>query len=240
MHDLRWKFQAFGLSGSRQTTWIISAVAGFFGVLGLILLVPAHSQAAECLRFPSDGERLFDISRNGNLVGSQRYSFSRHEGRFLVRSDIEIQLSRGSSVLYRYRHNAEESWQAGRLQTYVSDTDDDGARYLVRAERVEGIFEGRVNGRSFTVSGFVIPASFWHRDTPSSRVLWDGGDGMVKVVRGLDRGPELIEVRGETVEARRFELSGQIQRVLWYDAHCALVRMSFLARDGSEFVAELR
>ncbi len=209
-------------------------------MLALVLLVPAQSLAAECLRFPSNGERLFDISRNGNLVGSQRYSFSRHEGRFLVRSDIEIKLSRGSSVLYRYRHNAEESWLAGRLQAYVGDTDDDGARYLVRAERVKGIFEGRVNGRSFTVSGFVIPASFWHRDTPSSQVLWDGGDGMVKVIRGLDRGSELIKVRGETVEARRFELSGQIQRILWYDAHCALVRMSFFARDGSEFVAELR
>lgn len=240
MRDLRWKFQAFGLDVRRRAASICHATAKSLGVLALFLVFPAPTLAAECLRFPSDGERQFDISRNGTLVGSQSYSFSRQGGRFLVRSDIDIKVSRGSSVLYQYRHNAEESWLAGRLQAFVGDTNDDGDRYLVRAERVDGIFEGRVNGQSFTVSGFVVPASFWHRDTPASQVLWDGVDGMVKVIQGRDLGPELVEVQGEILETRRFELAGQIQRILWYDTHCALVRMSFLARDGSEFVAELR
>ncbi|TQV83257.1 DUF6134 family protein [Denitrobaculum tricleocarpae] len=206
----------------------------------VFLLVPNPGLAAECVRFPADGERQFDISRNGSLVGSQSFRFSRRDGQLLVRSAIDIEVTRGSTLLYRYRHDAEESWLAGRLQAFVSDTDDNGTRYLVRAERIEGIFRGRVNGQSFTVSGFVVPASFWHRDTPSSQVLWDGVDGEVKVVRGEDQGPERIEVLGETVEARRYELGGQIQRVLWYDRRCALVRMSYLAQDGAKFVVQLR
>lgn len=240
MRDLRWKFQAFGLDIRRRVAPLRGIAAKALGLLALLLLFPAQTLAAECLRFPLNGERQFEIYRNGTLVGSQSFSFSRQDGRFLVRSDIDIKVSRGSSVLYQYRHNAEESWQAGRLEAFVGDTNDDGARYLVRAERVDGIFEGRVNGQSFTVSGFVVPASFWHRDTPASQVLWDGVDGMVKVIQGQDWGSELIEVQGEIVETRRFELAGQIQRILWYDKHCALVRMSFLARDGSEFVAKLR
>ncbi|WP_282605869.1 DUF6134 family protein [Pelagibius sp. Alg239-R121] len=206
----------------------------------LTLFISAPSLAAECLRFPADGERQFDISRNGARVGTQSFNFSRQDGQFFVRSSIDIEVNRGQTVLYRYRHHAEESWLGGRLEAFVADTDDDGARYLVRAERIDDIFIGRVNGQSFTVSGFIVPASFWHRDTPASQALWDGVDGMVKVVTGQDRGLEMLEVQGKLVETRRFEIAGQIQRILWYDEHCALVRMSYLARDGSEFVAELR
>ncbi len=198
------------------------------------------SQAAECLRFPPDGERRFEISRNGSAVGSQTFRFSRQNGRFLVQSEIDIEVIGGGATLYRYRHNAEEIWLSGRLEAFVGDTNDDGLRSLVRAERIGGIFSGRVNGQAFTVSGFIVPASFWHRDTPASQALWDGVDGMVKVVTGQDRGAEALEIRGEMLETRRFELAGQIQRHLWYDENCELVRMSFAARDGSEFLVELR
>ncbi len=208
--------------------------------LALLFLSAATPAIAECLRFPPNGERHFDITRNGALVGSQAFSFSRQDNLFLVRREVRIEVNRQGRSLYSYRHRAEESWAAGRLQSFVGDTNDDGTRYLVRAERVDDIFRGRVNGQSFTVSGFIVPASFWHRDTPASQALWDGVDGRVKVINGRDRGRETLQLRGKEVRTRRFELNGQIRRSLWYDEHCALVRMSYLARDGSEIVAELR
>lgn len=240
MNDLRCRFQDFvsNLWQRRLPAWRVAL--GSLAIAALSLFLSSHNLSAECLRFPADGERRFDIFRNGVLVGSQSFRFSRQDGLFLVRNAIEIEVSRGERLDYSYRHNAEESWRAGRLEAFVGDTDDDGDRYLVRAERIDGVFQGRVNGQAFTVSGFIVPASFWHRDTPASQVLWDGGDGLVKVVNSLDLGLERIEARGEMREARRFELGGQIRRNLWYDADCALVRMTFFARDGSEFVARLR
>ena len=240
MNDLRCRFQDFAHRvGQRRLIARHTAFTGL-AVAALLLLLSNPAWSAECLRFPANGERWFDILRNGAVVGSQGFRFSRHDGRFLVRNSVDIQVRESVTGLYRYRHNAEESWQAGRLEAFVGDTEDGGDSYLVRAERIDGVFRGRVNGQAFTVSGYVMPASFWHRDTPASPVLWDGGDGLVKVVKSLDLGLERIEVRGKMLEARRFDLDGQIRRSLWYDDHCALVRMSFFARDGSEFVARLR
>lgn len=236
---MRWKarFPAKVKRGTGQRLFFRAICAAFFFSGFISAATPA---AAECLRFPPDGDRHFDITRNGALVGSQAFSFFRQDNLFLVRRDVRIEVNRQGRTLYSYRHRAEESWAAGRLQSFVGDTDDDGTRYLVRAERVDDIFRGQVNGQSFTVSGFVVPASFWHRDTPASQALWDGVDGLVKVINGRDRGMETLQLQGKAIQTRRFELDGQIQRSLWYDEHCALVRMSYLARDGSEFVAELR
>lgn len=236
---MRWKARIPGRRQGRAGRRLcLQAISAALFLPALILA--AAPAVAECLRFPPDGERHFDITRNGALVGFQAFSFSRQDNLFLVRRDVRIEVNRQGRLLYSYRHRAEESWAAGQLQSFIGDTDDDGTRYLVRAERVDDIFRGRVNGQSFTVSGFIVPASFWHRDTPASQALWDGVDGMVKVINGHDRGRETLQLKGKEVPTRRFELDGQIRRSLWYDEHCALVRMSYLARDGSEIVAELR
>ncbi len=121
-----------------------------------------------------------------------------------------------------------------------SDTEDDGRRYRLRAERRDGIFQGTVNGSAFTVSGYIIPSSLWHRDTPVSEALFDTIDGMVKVVRARFIGRDRVPVGGKPVEAKHYRLRGQIQRELWYDADCGLVRAAWRTRDGARIVLEPR
>jgi hypothetical protein len=201
--------------------------------------LPAGTARA-CQVFPPDGELDFLVLRHGTVIGTHRIRFARAQGRFVVRSDVEIEAGFPGVALARFVHHAEEVWVEGWLHAVVSDTDDDGRRYRLRAERRDGIFQGSVNGRAFTVSGYIIPSSLWHRDTPASEALFDTIDGMVKVVRPRLIGREQVPVGGKPIAAKHYALSGQLRRDLWYDADCNLVRVAWLARDGSQIVLEPR
>lgn len=201
------------------------------------LLLPGRRAMAKRV-FPADGAVAFVARRQGSVVGGHRLKFAREAGAFSVRTDIVLDVRTGGAPLRRFVHHAEEIWREGWLDAVVSDTDDDGRRYQVRAEREAGIFTGTVNGAAFTVSGYIIPSSLWHRDTPDSQILFDTVDGRVKVIRSELIGSEDVPAGGATVSARHFAIRGGIPRDVWYDADCRLVRIAMIGRDGVPVVFE--
>ncbi|MEE8506172.1 MAG: DUF6134 family protein [Kiloniellales bacterium] len=190
--------------------------------------------------FPEDGAIHFSVLRHGGVIGEHAIRFSHENGHFIVRTDVTVDAGAPGVRPYRYEHHAEEVWADGWLHAVTSDTDDDGRLYRLRAGRRDGVFGGAVNGRAFTVSGYIVPSSLWHRDTPASEALLDTIDGRVKIVRGRLLGTDEVAVRGKPVNAKHDALSGQIQRDLWYDSECHLVRVAFLGRDGSGITLEPR
>ncbi len=213
--------------------------------LGIATVVAAASllprpAAGACPVFPADGELDFLVLRHGVAIGSHRIRFARAAGRFVVRSDIEFETAPPGAPPARYVHHAEEVWVGGWLHAVVSDTDDDGRRYRLRAERRDGVFQGTINGSAFTASGYLIPSSLWHRDTPASEALFDVVDGRLKVVHPRFLGRERVPGPGGRVEAKHYALVGELSRELWYGLDCGLVRAAWRARDGSRIVLEPR
>ncbi len=196
--------------------------------------------ARACPVFPADGTLDFLVLRHGAVIGTHRIRFSRENGRLVVRSDVEIETALPGAPRARYVHHAEEVWVEGWLHAVVSDTDDDGRRHRLRAERRNGVFQGTIDGAAFTVSGYIVPSSLWHRDTPISEALFDTAEGRVKRVRPRLIGREWVPGPGGRVEAKRYTLVGELPRELWYDLDCNLVRAAWLARDGSQIVMEPR
>ncbi len=212
---------------------------------GTLLPGPA---AGACPVFPADGELDFLVLRDGVVIGTHRIRFARKAGRFVVRSDIEFEIGPpygppdglpGAGPV-RYVHHAEEVWVDGWLHAVVSDTDDDGRRTRLRAERRGGIFQGIINGSAFTASGYIIPSSLWHRDTPFSEALFDVVDGRLKIVQPRFVGRDRVPGPDGRVEARHYALGGMLAREIWYDLDCGLVRAAWRARDGSRLVLEPR
>ena len=215
------------------------ALKASLGVLAGLAL-PAGPASAR-LVFPRDGVMDYLALRHDEVVGRQKLRFSRDSGDFTVRRDVELELRRLGGLAYRFVHHSEEVWADGWLSGLVSDTDDDGARWRVRAERnEEGVFEGVVNGLHFTVSGYAITSSLWHRDTPTQEALLDVIDARVKLIRARDLGLEKIDLRGEAVEARHYSIWGEIQREVWYDADCNLVRVALPVLEGMPITFELQ
>jgi len=194
--------------------------------------------AAACELYPQvDGWR-FLVLRHGNVIGEHIFRFSRRDGDFVVEVAIDIAVDMLGITLFRFTHRAEEVWRKGWLQSLITATDDDGRLWRLKAERRDGALRGTVNDVAFDVSGFVVPASLWHRDTTKSQALFDTIDGRVKVVDSRALGEEEVPVAGRPTPAEHFSLTGQIQRDVWYDADCAIARVSFPARDGSEITLE--
>ncbi|MFQ5774139.1 MAG: DUF6134 family protein [Kiloniellaceae bacterium] len=211
-------------------------MAGGAFAAGLLPAIPGTA----CRLFPADGEVDFMVRRHDRVIGGHRIRFARSAGRFTVRTDVEIEVGLFGAPVFRFTHHAEEVWRDGWLQAVVSDTDDDGRPYRVRAERRDGIFGGTVNGARFTVSGYIIPSSLWHHDTIAVEALFDTIDARVKLVRAKLLGSEPVPVGGKPVTAKHYALFGEIERELWYASDCRLVRVAFLARDGSEITLEPR
>ena len=224
-----------GTPGPRQLSR--RATFGLASGAFVALLLPSRRAMAKRV-FPADGEVEFVARRQGSVAGGHRIRFSRAAGAFTVRSDIVLDVRTGGAPLRRFVHHAEEVWRDGWLDAVVSDTDDDGRRFQVRAAREADIFTGTVNGAAFTVSGYIIPSSLWHRDTPDSQALFDTVDGRVKIVRGELVGREDVPVGGTTTTAQHFTITGGITRDLWYDADCRLVRIALPGRDGVPIVFE--
>ncbi len=229
----------------RRRRFLELGFATVAALAGTLLPGPA---AGACPVFPADGELDFLVLRHGVAIGSHRIRFTREAGRFVVRSDIEFETAPPGASLgappgaapARYVHHAEEVWVGGWLHAVVSDTDDDGRRTRLRAERRDGIFQGTINGSAFTASGYLIPSSLWHRDTPASEALFDVVDGRLKIVHPRFIGRDRVPGPGGRVEANHYVLVGELPRELWYDLDCGLVRAAWRARDGSRLVLEPR
>lgn len=194
--------------------------------------------AGACELFPKQDGWRFLVLRHGNVIGEHLFTFSRRNGDFVVEVAIDIAVDLLGVTLFRFTHRAEEVWRDGWLHSLVSATDDDGTLWRLESERRDGALRGTVNDVGFDVSGFVIPASLWHRDTPKTQVLFGTIDGRVKVVKSEALGEEPVTAGGRQVQARHWRLTGQLERDVWYGPDCGIARVTFPARDGSLITLE--
>src|SRR3546814_1968732 len=86
-------------------------------------------------------------------------TFSRRGDDSVVEVAIDIAVDVLGITVFRFTHRAEEVWRGGQLWSLVSDTDDDGTRWRVQAERRNGMLRGSVNGAGFEAPGSILPAS---------------------------------------------------------------------------------
>lgn len=199
---------------------------------------PSDDAAARRV-FPVDGTLNYLVLRNDRVIGQREVTVSRATGDFVVRLDEAYLVGPSDVPWFRYEQHCEEIWREGWLHAVTCDTEDDGALWRVRAERSNGVFAGDVNGLDFTVSGYAITSTFWHRDVPTQQALLDVTDARVKLIRATKVGRETLAVGGSKVETQRFALRGEINRDLWYDENCGLAKISKPLSDGSLVVYEL-
>jgi hypothetical protein len=194
--------------------------------------------ARACELFPREAGWRFLVLRHGNVIGEHLFTFSRRGDDFVVEVAIDIAVDLLGITLFRFTHRAEEVWRDGWLQSLVSATDDDGTLWRLQSERSDDALRGTVNDVGFDVSGFVIPASLWHRDTPRTQVLFGTIDGRTKVINSETLGEEEVRAGGRKVAARHYRLSGELERDVWYGDDCGIAQVTFPARDGSLITLE--
>ena len=121
-----------------------------------------------------------------------------------------------------------------------AETNDNGDDYDV-AFRVEGT-EGAlsINDQTTSIDTPLRPASLWNNAVVGDQVILDSADGDLMKVSITAAGEETITVRGREIRAHRYDMTGDFQRMLWYDRRNVLVQVVFDGRDGSEIRYQLR
>ncbi len=213
----------------------------FLILLAGLVLVAGQAAVAVPVSAVREGRLAFTVTRNGEPIGSQVYSFDRHGRRVVVdvRTDIDFRLL--SLPIYRFRHESHEVWEGDRLIRMVSNTDDNGDPVTldVRAEgRVLKV--GGAAGQ-LDVDPKAVPASLWNPVVVQRHRLLDPVDGTVMKTKVAYLGEETLTIGGRTVQTRKYRLSGDYSRDLWYDSRDgSLVRVQFKGPDGSDLAYVLK
>jgi hypothetical protein len=188
---------------------------------------------------PEDGSSLlFTTYRNGDRLGFHRLEFSRAEERLIVDIEIVFDVKLAFIPLYRYRHRNREIWEAGRLASLNSETDDNGDRFWVKARAGGERLLVDSNSGKLDLPGDTLTTSYWNEAAVTKGEWLDTQKGQLARSTVVQRPVEPAEALGETVEANRYDLEGDITCSLWY-ADNRWVKLFFLGEDGSEIVYAL-
>ncbi len=203
-------------------------------VLAIMTTLPGLAAASG---MPKDGVLDFAILRNGDQIGRHVFRFEARGDPMIVQIVAEIDYRLGFIPLYTFRHNARETWQAGKLVGLTAETNDNGDDYRI-ALADDG--DLTVNDETEAIAVGMRPASLWNNAALGDQTLIDPADGDLMKVSVAAAGAETITVRGTEIQASRYEMTGDFQRTLWYDRQNVLVQVLFSGSDGSEIRYRLR
>lgn len=211
------------------------ALRWVFGlVLAGLVLAGAHGAWAVARGGAGEGDLAFTITRNGAPIGSHVYRFDRQGRRVVVDIHTDIDFRLLWIPVYRFRHDSREIWDGDRLVRLVSRTDDNGDPVVLDVRTDGGVLKIGGAGGSAEVDPLAVPASLWNPVVVERDRLLDTINGAVLMPKSSYLGQEVLTIGGKQVTARRYRLSGDYSRDLWYDAaDGSLVRVLFEARDGS-------
>lgn len=207
----------------------------FVGLLVVLVGLFVTSAHAATPGVPADGRLLFTVIRDGEPIGTHLYRFAGDSDRTTVHIRTDIDYRFLFLPLYRFRHTSKEVWTDGKLTELFSKTDDNGESIKI---------EAHANGKGLTVQGLdgeyragpgVVPSSLWNSDVVRAKELLSTIRGKLLKTKPTFIGEEVLTLNGRQVPTRRYKLTGQFERNVWYDKDSkVLVRVRFNASDGSE------
>jgi hypothetical protein len=212
---------------------------GAAAALGLALVgeVPA-AQAITATNAPN-ATYVYQVMRQGDLIGEQRLTFEHHGADLIVTTDAKINVKLLGLSLYDFDQHVEETWRDGRLVAVSSTADDGGTAKKVEMKVDGDKLVGNFNGKNRAAPLGILPNSFWNDESVKQNQILDTSRGKVKQVTVTDLGVVTLTLPYGTVTTHHYSLDGEMKRELWYDDKGVLVAGELAARDGSTVRQEL-
>lgn len=178
------------------------------------LLVPfplAHAQTLSDLRYLA--------LLNGDQIGEHAVTFQMDGDDLIVETHIDIKVKALFFTVFRLKHEARETWRAGRLVSVTSTTNRDGTRLQISGNTVEGGFLIDGEKGSFLASGNLLTTnSLWDSRFVNEVKLIDvqyGGE-VGLIARPL--GEEQVDTPQGPVLASRYQIvTPQYAGSVFYD-----------------------
>ena len=150
-------------------------------------------------------------------VGRHVVTFACQGDDLVVETEIAGEVRVLMVPIFRRDGRYREVWRGERLIAFDSRIVDNGEVYEVRA-RANGehtLIEGR-RGR-IEAPLTIVSNHPWNHEVIDRTLLFDTQRGRLQEVRVTSAGTETIIAVGRKVEARKYRITGDLERELWYD-----------------------
>ena len=206
----------------------------------LVLMIVGAVTASAAQDMPYGPTQSFAVFRNGEQIGRHTLTFQHSGQNVTVATNIDFAVKLLGITAYRYSHRAQEMWAGDTFQYIATQTDDNGKKFTVRAQRTpNGIAVERTGGQQVLPSD-VLPSSHWNIRQVQQSVLLNTQSGAESKVQITPGGREKIKTTNGWLEATRFRYTGDVTKDQWFDDRGRWVKTTFKASDGStiEYVLE--
>lgn len=150
-------------------------------------------------------------------IGSHTLTFHCDGDDLVVETDVKVDVKILFVTVYKRRAHYREVWRQDQLISYDAWTDEAGDEYVtkVRIEDDQMIIDGVKPGIS--VPADTVSSHPWNADVIERDLLFGMKDGRLLRVDVSPAGEDVIEIRDKAIRARKYVVSGDIERELWYD-----------------------
>lgn len=210
-----------------------------FFIVIVVLLSPLAVSASQPFFVPK-GSLVYDVVRNGEIIGEQRVDFKNGDKNLIVNTSSNIRIDLFGIPIYSFDQTTEEVWQDGIMVSYKADAVDGGDKKDLKLQRIGNSLVGTYNGKKRTIPGNIISSVLWRVDATKSKILLDAVNGKMKDTNVEKVGEEMIDVGGKPVKASHFVFTGEFKREAWYDELGHMVKAILVARDGSKVTQLLK
>jgi hypothetical protein len=177
----------------------------------------------------------FDVVRGGRPLGTHIVRFQQSGDTLQVRTDIDLGVRFGPITVFRYEHDAVETWRDGVLVGFESTTLKDGKNLAVSAQMDGDTWQiNAIDMDGDTIIGelpvSLALSSHWNGYDVTAREIFNTETGTGMAVSITDLGTSTIEVMGRQVSTRHIRMEGTLTVDLWYGADGEWLRCEFEAR----------
>lgn len=207
-------------------------------MLSTLVMAPALAAALSPETAPS-GTYVYQVTRNGDVVGEQRADFERRGNNLSVITEVQITITLLGLTIYDFTQRIEEKWVNGRLMELRSLANDDGDNRDVRLRREGDRLVGTYESKKRDLPGHLIPSTLWNSAATGHSAVLETVKGRERATSVTEAGVEQITLPIGTIQARHFVFTGEFRREVWYDEAGVLVASQMEAKDGSIIRQEL-
>lgn len=168
----------------------------------------------------------FTITKGGDPIGTHTFKFLKRGERLTVNVETHTKVN----VLFLkfiYDHSRSETWSGAKLVGLKSKTDDDGTPHKLNIRAKGTNIAGSADGESMSVDGLSLPVTFWNSQILLQKNLFSALDGHNYKLKWKKLPDETIKVEGKSVKAKVYEMSGDLERKLWYSADGEFLKTKF-------------
>lgn len=198
-------------------------------------LLACGATAAPGLPVPPGDSLGFRIIRHGGEIGRHTLNFERRDDTLTVRIAVNVVVTMLSVPIVRYTQQAEETWRNGALVGLDGQTDHNGRKQWVRAQRErEGLAVTGSQTAPYIAPENALGTSYWNRQMLDGPMI-SLEDGVLLRPKKQLRGVEPVRVAsGAVIRADRTALTGPINVDVWYDEAGMWASLGLTAVDGSD------